>query len=376
MSTHSATLRVMHTAALLRPPSGIVTQMEAEQAAADELSLSWKAALYCPKNRLRASTIAVYDPDLEFSETDPPIRKIMAWLKLRRNYHAWLKSCEEHVDIYVLRYYVHDPFQFWFARNSNKPVVFIHHTLEVSELAMSISLKSLVRATLESILGFLTLRYASAIVGVTKEILDYQIKRSNSKLKPVFTYPNGISYNNKEFADERHPLTPELLFVANFAPWHGLDILLSQCSKNTDEFTLHLVGEIPKNLIYSAKDSRIQVHGHKTKDQVKQLSKKCWIGLASFALYRKKMSFACPLKVREYLSLGLPVYGDYKEVFPDQFPYYKQGVPHLQQILDFAKTSRVLSKEQVSKESEAYISKKYLLGRFNSFLISVCNSEN
>ncbi|MEK5745027.1 glycosyltransferase family 1 protein, partial [Acinetobacter variabilis] len=82
------------------------------------------------------------------------------------------------------------------------------------------------RSQLESQLGKPTISTAKGIIGVTQEILNYEKLRSSSFDKASFIYPNGIIYKTLDLLDKRNEKIPELLFVANFAPWHGLDLLL------------------------------------------------------------------------------------------------------------------------------------------------------
>lgn len=364
-------VRVLHSAALLRPTSGMVTQMGWEQAAADELDLDWQVKMYCPANSKAVSTTLHYDLKVDANKLTNPLAKLLGWVKLRINYHRWLLRQQDEVDAFLLRYYVHDPFQLLFLFFCKKPVYFVHHTLEVPELALPGGLAGWVRATLERILGFFSIRKTAGIIGVTQEIVDYELNRANSLNKPNCVYPNGIVFSDYSLEDQRTQNVPELLFVANFSPWHGLDLLLNEI-KNTDaNFVLHLVGKIPSELEYLLNDTRINVHSVLTHQQITDLSQQCWVGLSSFALSRKNMKQACPLKVREYLMLGLPVYGDYEDVFPEDAPYFKKGSERLEEILEFAHATRELDKKAVSEMAREWVDKKILLGRLSQELMEM-----
>jgi glycosyltransferase involved in cell wall biosynthesis len=354
-------LRVLHSAALLSPPSGILAQMDWEQDAANTLGLDWEVRMYCPLNNQIKSNILQCDNTIHVQHLQSPIGKLLAWIKLRRNYHRWLLQQQDSVDIFLLRYYVHDPFQLAFVRRCKKPVFFVHHTLEVPELALPGGVSGFVRSNLETLLGRPTIAKATGVIGVTKEIVDYELVRACTPNKSAYVYPNGIVFQELQLEDRRSADVPEFLFVANFAPWHGLDILLNNIAQSKENFILHLVGKIPSQLLALTRDPRIRVHGHLNQQQIQKLSAQCWIGLASFALFRKKMKQACPLKVREYLMLGLPVYGDYQDAFDYDVPFFKTGGDDLELISNYAIRTRGLSKDATSSMAKDYIEKSALL---------------
>lgn len=353
-------LSVLHSAALLRPSSGMCTQMAWEQEAAEALGIEWIVKMYCPKNSPGDFGVMHIDKNVDYKLLNNSLSKLFGWIRLRYNYHKWLLQQQNTIDVFLLRYYVHDPFQYWFAKRSRKPIYFVHHTLEVPELELAGGIFGWFRSFIEIFIGKKTLRLATGIIGVTKEIVDYELMRANIQEKQSYVYPNGIIYNDN-FIKDRRGETPEFLFVANFSPWHGLDRLLTAVEKSEENFVLHLVGKVPCELKHKLNDSRIKLHGHLGEKQIAELSEQCWIGLASFALDRKKMKQACPLKSREYLMLGLPVYGDFQDIFPVDFKYYKKDDEKISSILDFCREVRGYNKLDISINSYSLIDKKMLL---------------
>lgn len=360
-------LRVLHSAALLRPPSGICTQMDWEQEAAKELGLNWRVQMFCPQGTRGGFKAMLFDEKTNCNELESKAGALKSWLKLRRNYLTWLLSQQSEVDVFLLRHYVHDPFQVHFVRVCKKPVFLVHHTLEVPELELPGNLPSLIRAKLESWIGPRAIRKARGVIGVTPEIVDYELNRSGVNKERGIVYPNGVLCRDLELADKRGKDIPEMLFVANFAPWHGLDRLLTAMAESKEQFLLHLVGKIPENSFPLAQDPRIRIHGALNHEKIAILSQQCWIGLASFALDRKNMKQACPLKTREYLMLGLPVYGDYQDIFPQNAPYFQTGDENIENILNFAEKTRGFEKKQIANLAQPFIDKKHLLAKlFNS----------
>lgn len=335
--------------------------MDWEQDAANTLDLDWTVRMYCPRNTRNKAAILHHDSTIDAQHLQSPTGKLLAWIKLRRNYHRWLLQQQDAFDIFLLRYYVHDPFQLAFVTRCKRPVYFVHHTLEVPELALPSGISGFIRANLETLLGRPTIAKATGVIGVTQEIVDYELGRAGTPNKPACVYPNGIVFEEFQLEDRRSVDVPEFLFVANFAPWHGLDLLLKNIAQSKEKFVLHLVGKIPEELRALTQDPRIKVHGHLNQQQIQNLSAQCWIGLASFALFRKNMRQACPLKVREYLMLGLPVYGDYQDIFSNDVSYFKFGTDDLSSILDFSYSTRSMNKEILAKSAEKWISKHNLL---------------
>ena len=357
-------MRVLHSAALLRPSEGMLNQMLWEQQAASESEIPWDVRMYCPTGWPGPEDILIHSSFVHHSVNKSKWERVVDWLALRYRYYQWLLSIESQYDVFVLRYYVHDPFQLNFIRRINKPVFLVHHTLEVPELAMPGRLVDRIRALLENLIGRHTLSYAAGLIGVTTEILNYEKNRAKNRGFDQINliYPNGINYRDVAIKDNRSEQI-ELLFVSSFfSPWHGLDLLIKSLQANNDDFVLHIVGEVSTtDYQYLITDKRVILHGKLSHREITVLSTRCHCGLSSFALFRKGMKEACTLKVREYLMLGLPVYAGYKDVFPDNFACYKNGDADIDKIIHFAGELAERTKIEIASSAKRYIDKKVLL---------------
>jgi glycosyltransferase involved in cell wall biosynthesis len=362
-------MRVLHSAALLSPSSGMLNQMKWEQEAAHQLSLDWQVRMFCPIGWLEPSEIIQFSKDITTKKNENIVEKTSKWLRFRREYYQWLISQENSVDIFLLRYSVHDPFQLRFIADCKKPVCLVHHTLELPELASANGFVAKTRVFLENIMGRHAIQQCYATIGVTQEIVDYEKKRGNQPDKLSIVYPNGIMFHYETLNDRRGDI-PELLFVAShFVEWHGLDLLLKAMQSNSGQFTLHLVGNLSADDLAMAQlDPRIVLHGSKSHQEINIISESCWLGLSSFALYRKGMKEACTLKVREYLMMGLPVYAGYKESFPETFEYYRNDILNVDSLLDFSRKNRHIQRLDISLSSKKYIDKLEILSSLSSFL--------
>jgi glycosyltransferase involved in cell wall biosynthesis len=350
-------MRVLHSCALLRPTDGIVNQMEWEQEAADHLGLKWHTVVFCPSSYSGVSRIAYREARICTGTSQP--ERLKAWVQLRWAYHRWLKSKENEVDLFILRHYVHDPFQLHFILNCAKPVALVHHTLEIPELESGGGLSGKIRATLERVIGKHSISASAATIGVTAEIVAHEKARARTRRDLSYVYPNGIRFSPNSISDQRGR-APELLFVASvFFSWHGLDLLLKAVSTTKEDFVLHLVGDVyESDLIAARADRRIVMHGRLDSRKIQELASRCWLGLSSFALWRKNMNEACTLKVREYLMMGLPVYSGHVDVFPSTFDYYRIGKPEMDPILRFAREMRSATRAEITSSSRAHIAKE------------------
>lgn len=368
-------MKVLHAAALLSPPSGIVSQMEWEQLAASKLGIEWRARMFCPKGSCVQSAIAHYSRWLG-EKKNSAFWRGYAWLFLRIEYHRWLYSLGGEYDAFVLRYYVHDPFQLLFILLCKRPVYLVHHTLEVPELAMGGGYLGRLRSVLDSLIGKYAIKKSAGTIAVTQEILDYERKRAQVGSKE-FLYPNGVFFDQGPVPDSRTEV-PELLFVAgHFASWHGLDLLLDEISSSRDQFVLHLVGDLSEDdHVRASMDKRIVLHGRLAANTIRNIAESCSLGLSSFALNRKGMTEACTLKVREYLLMGLPVYAGHKEVFPASFDFYRNGAISLPDILSFARSVSSVSREHVAASAKPYIDKAAILDTLYRALIDAQEAQS
>jgi hypothetical protein len=363
-------MKVLHSAALLNPPPGITNQMISEQKAAADLGLGWDVRIYTHRGAFKEDPIGVESRFLHIKDGNL-VTKIIQWWRLRRDYHRWLTSQLDKYDIILIRYYVHDPFQKSFVRKAGNKVFLVHHTLEAPELRAA-GFKGKLRAAIENFLAPATIQAARGLVCVTHEIMKYERMRARANHLPGFVYPNGIHFKELKLDDCTRGEVPSFLFVASdFSSWHGLDLLLQASARSTEPYQVHLIGNISnEDLTNAKKDPRFVIHGKKSQDEIGEIAAKCWISLSSFALFRQNMQEACTLKVRESLMMGLPVYAGYRDVFPKDFIFYREGPCEMANIIKFAREMRDFDKRIVAENSRIHIDKKKLLAEAHQWLSS------
>ena len=340
--------------------SGIVLQMYNEYKAAKKIGIPYDVKIFMPEQNVPDK----YKEIIHFFKIENTA-KFLIWCEIRKKYYEWLNTKQSTIDIYVLRYLFYDPYQYFFIKDISKKVYLVHHTLELPELRMN-GIKGNIQALLDNYWGNKSIRAAFGVVGVTDEIVKYEKERIKCNNKIGVIYPNGITVTKDEILDSRKMAIPEILFVASyFYDWHGLDLLIEAARKSNLDFIIHIVGNVSdKDLENMKEDKRFIIHNSLTSEEIDKLSAKCWIALGSFALYRKKLTQGSTLKVREYLSNGLPVFSGHQDIFPESFIFYKYESLNIDNIVDFAYKMRIFDKVDIKLKAEKYISKEILLKDF------------
>ena len=365
-------MRILHAAFMAHYEPGVLQQMQWEDAAARKLGLQWDARLYVPASAdYPDSTAVVVGDSPDAARGNGVVGRLKDWVQLRKSFYGWLSSQTERYDLILLRHSIADPFRARFIKSVDLPVLSVHHTLEEPELQGRKSLAGKAKLRGERLFGRRSLEAVDGLVAVTREIERYELSRIKGA-PPTFVYPNGIFFGDGDavLPDLREEVINLVFVASHFVPWHGLDLLLADLHKCDRPFRLHLVGRVsPDDEKVAAADPRIVLHGLLKGDEIKALTARCDLGLASFALHRKNMYEACTLKVREYLSCGVPVYSGHEDVFPQGFRFYRRGKPLLNDILRYADECRSVSRGEVAREAQPFISKESLLGKLHGELV-------
>ena len=359
--------RVLHASLLPRISQGIASQLLLEKKATRDLGIPWETALFSPRSPLEPfpEPLNVGPPDLVQARGDSLRERLQTNVKLRRAFYSWLAERESDFDVILLRYSVHDRPQSRFVKRSPAFVGLVHHSFEVDELRSVDGMAGRLRSQLESRIGPTSIRHADVIVGVTDEIAQHEAMRIGDTRKPVLIYPNGGPDTATPVGDRRSGTVHLLCASSYFSPWQGVDLLLASLHSTKRDFVLHLVGELsPADALLAASDYRVIIHGPTPPQEMRAIAESCWIGISSLAIERQGFHTACPLKVREYLSMGLPVVGNHEEVLPKDFQYYMRGGPDISSILEVADSWGAVSRAEVAEYSLPYISKRSIVQDF------------
>lgn len=354
---HASTpLRVAHLTVYRDLPAGIRKQIKWEQSASKRLKdVEWTS--------LAVHGGTAIEP---FEKRIPPLFRPM----FLRNLYGWLTArrlARTH-DVVLLRHMPFDPFALVFApfiRNR----VSVHHSREWEELPLiRPGLAGRLAGALERITGWVAVRYAMGVMGVTTEIARFQVD-SRAPGKPAGLYANGIDLNTvEEVADCRTDDAVQVVFLSNtFSEWHGLDRLVAavrDAPAIPARLTIHLIGHLsePQKQQIEALGSRAEVfriHGFLGTDAYRALLAEADAGIGSLAMDRQNMREGATLKVREMLGMGLPVYSGHADTALDTgFPFYHEvAAVDIAGLDRFARDMKRRSRSEVRAAATPFIEK-------------------
>ncbi|MCL4639213.1 MULTISPECIES: glycosyltransferase family protein [Olivibacter] len=140
----------------------------------------------------------------------------------------------------------------------------------------------------------------NAFIGVTDEICRQFIsydKKSITIANSIFVTTDLSPLPNLNEDKEA-----QITFVGSpDCPWHGIDKFI-EMARLMPQFQFNLVGPRHPALL-----PNLTQYGFLDKGRLIAVYKKTDVAIGTLALHRNKMEEACPLKVREYLSFGIPV---------------------------------------------------------------------
>jgi glycosyltransferase involved in cell wall biosynthesis len=362
--------RILHFSLHKNIPLGVINQLGAEYKAKKCLSqsVSWDTVVFSHDSsnaRYQICIPSMFGGSRKFG-------LVTNYIRLRRQAYKWLRENAAKYDVVLLRYRSGDPFLLRESRWFNN-VFTLHHTKEIEEAKTRYGQGGRIEKLVENYAGKKILTMTKGIIGVTHEIVNYELERTGL-VRPSYCYPNGIWMDDVQLSDDNRNDCPKFVFIASiYTQWHGLELVIEELLRYRKKFMLHIVGidgvNVPVN------DPRIKFHGKQNRSYIQKILSDCDVGLGSFNLSRIGLSEACHLKVREYLAAGLPVYSAYRDAgIPDDFPYYKIGKVCADEMIDYAVQTRKYRRENVRLSSEQYIDKAVLMNNLVGWLENVAQS--
>jgi glycosyltransferase involved in cell wall biosynthesis len=243
-------------------------------------------------------------------------------------FHACWEAVDQlRPDIVYMRYPIYDGHVLRFVREA-PPVVFELQTIFANEVPREV-------AEFEGRWASRVLAETAGLVGVTGEILHYETARAGWAI-PGHVMPNGADPRTIPFTSPALPTDRvDLLCVASFQPWHGLDRLIVGFASEPDvtDVHLHLVGDGPalaglRSFVCEAGlAARVHFHGQVAVEQLGEWYRRAHVTIGSLAPHRVGLKELAALKHREYALRGLPVVlagGDAD--FPATLPWTRQVV--------------------------------------------------
>jgi len=302
--------------------------------------------------------------------------RVLKYITLRVSAYSWLLKNADKFDVVVLRYPLGDPLLAFYARKLNN-LFTIHHTKELDEIKSHSGFVSKIHQTIESLVSRVVLRQVSGIIGLTREILDYELDRIKPVIRPGFVSSNGIDTTTlHQLKDSRQDNIKLVCICSKPYVWQGLDLIVSDLiNSNIQGVELHFIGDISPEMFGS--DPRIFYHGMLTKSELEESLSVYDLGLGSFALYRKAMKEACTLKTRDYLAAGIPVYANHTDSgLPASFPFFINQPFDLTTAIKLANDFRKTTKESIRQASLPYIDKQELVEDLADWIIQCTESSS
>lgn len=367
-------LRVVHLTVYRDLPSGIRKQIKWEQSASKRLKdVEWTS--------LAVHGGAALEP---FEKRIPHLFRSM----FLRNLYGWLTArrlARTH-DVVLVRHMPFDPFALLFApfiRNR----VSVHHSREWEELPLiRPGLAGRLAGALERVTGWVAVRYAMGVLGVTSEIARFQVD-SRAPGKPAGLYANGIDLNTVDkVADLRNNTAVQVVFMSNtFSEWHGLDRLVDAVRDTAvipDNFSIHLIGHLsePQKQQIAALGALAKVfciHGFLETDAYRTLLAEADVGIGSLAMDRQNMREGATLKVREMLGMGLPVYSGHADTaLSSDFPFYHQvAAIDIVGLNQFGRDMKRHSRSEVRAAATPFIDKAATMQVAANWLRCLCSGS-
>ena len=121
--------------------------------------------------------------------------------------------------------------------------------------------------------------------------------------------PNSAVLNLRE-SPRANNYSSRLIFLSGtWAPWHGFD-RLERLAALHPQFIFDIYGDVGE---HKFKETNVKYCGELECGGIELIAETYLAGIGPLALDRKGMVEACPLKVRDYLRVGLPVIASYTD---------------------------------------------------------------
>ncbi|MFQ5653288.1 MAG: glycosyltransferase family 4 protein [Planctomycetota bacterium] len=201
------------------------------------------------------------------------------------------------------------------------------------------SFRSLANQDLAEGIAQLLLRDADGIVCVSDEVAKWVVDRRGHR-RGVWVIPNGV---DPDLFSPRHeprprPLPPVgvplIAFSGSFRPWHGLEDLLVAfrilVSSRVHDAHMVCVGDGPmrqqfeENVRSSGMANRVHITGHLPHQEVPNWLRGADVAVAPYP--DLDHFYFSPLKIFEFLSLGLPTISCDVGQVPELLPHQERGL--------------------------------------------------
>jgi len=264
-------------------------------------------------------------------------------------------------DKIFLRYPLMDFSSLSYVKKYGSKTVTEHHGKELEEI-LNYKINLIFKISqyiMEKLLAPLFFKYIKAFTGISNELINYEIERTNFK-GITYRFSNGIDSQkykinfNKKFKFEKEI---NVLFIAsNFANWHGLDRLLNSLRiyKGKILINLHIVGGLNKkylNMINNFNNDKVKIiiYGKIYGTKLDEVYESIDIACDSLAMYRLNMKESSTLKSKEYIARGIPFLYSAIDLDLIHLKKYLYEVENNDSLIDFTKVIDFYSKINIQQ---------------------------
>jgi hypothetical protein len=138
--------------------------------------------------------------------------------------------------------------------------------------------------------------------------------------KPSIVIGNSVDLSAYPTLPAPDNTTPNLVFIASTALWHGVDKII-KLAHHFPQWQFHLIGPLTDE-VKAQLPANMTAYGYLTPEQYRWIMEKADVAIGSLAMHRIGLLTGSPLKVREYLSYGIPTIIGYQDAdFPQPVPF-------------------------------------------------------
>lgn len=245
-----------------------------------------------------------------------PLSRLRAMVELVRSVRRFRP------DVIYLRWDLFYPPMLAFPRRV--PLVVDINTNDVVEYALGTKGRAIYNARTRG----LVMGRARALVFISDDLSRKSAFRGFRATHYVIT--NGVDLTAYPSLPSPDNDRPRLVFVGSAGqPWHGLDKVLA-LARLRPAWGFDIVGMTEDE----GSPPNVTWHGSLNRDEVIQVLAQADVGIGSLALHRNQMFGGSPLKVREYLAVGLPVLYAYDDADADVLDGYVLSIANTESAIN------------------------------------------
>ncbi|TAG07409.1 MAG: hypothetical protein EAZ44_00470 [Cytophagia bacterium] len=241
----------------------------------------------------------------------------------------------------------------------------------------------------ESFFSKKVIRKVQGVVGVTDEITNHQKNKQRQKI--AYTLSNGIDVETfplKQYLKYDGTILNLLILTGYVSDRHGVDRILKSIQKYQGKTTInfYIIGKVNQSDKILSKDldidNQVFFIDFLEKEKITNLFNQIHLGVGSMALFKADMKEASPLKVRDFLSRGVPFFYAYEDTdlnkYPEMSNYFLKfqnddSLINMQKVIDFFEP--ILKDEKHIEKIRNYalttVDYQYKIQQFISFLKTI-----